>query len=70
MTDAPVKSNTLLRAVKVGEKLSFDGGRVVLTLQERTGRSACLRIQMHEDVVVDKPQGRTPLAIEKTRDSL
>ena len=49
-----------MRAVKVGEKLSFDGGRVVLTLQERTGRSACLRIQMRDDVVVDKPALNPP----------
>lgn len=53
MTDK--KSCTLLRSVGIGERLSFDGGRIVLTLQERTGRKACLRMSLHEDVVVDKP---------------
>lgn len=53
MTDK--KSCTLLRSVGIGERLSFDGGRIVLTLQERTGRKACLRMLLHEDVVVDKP---------------
>lgn len=60
MIEQKARSTTLMRAVRVGEKLSFDGGRVVLTLQERTGRSACLRIQMREDVVVDKPALNPP----------
>lgn len=67
MTELGNGSSTLMRSVKVGEKLSFDGGRVVLTLQERTGRSACLRIQMHEDVIVDKPPGLHPPCNQKIR---
>lgn len=49
------ETGVLLRHLKVGERLSFDGGRIVMTLQDRKGRQATLRISMRGDVVVDKP---------------
>ena len=47
---------TLLRRIAIGETLSFDGGRIVVTLQEKTGRRASLRLDLARDVVVDKPR--------------
>ena len=49
-------TNTLMRQVAVGESLSFDHGRIVLTLQEKSGRQAALKIRLQENVVVDKPR--------------
>lgn len=45
----------LIRQIKAGESLSFDGGRLVLTLRHRTGSSAELSMHLQDDVVVDKP---------------
>ena len=47
---------TLTRQVAVGESLSFDGGRIVLTVQEKSGRRSALKLTLAEDVVVDKPR--------------
>jgi hypothetical protein len=47
---------TLIRQVAVGESLSFDGGRIVLTVQEKSGRRSALKLTLAEDVVVDKPR--------------
>jgi hypothetical protein len=46
---------TLHRHIAIGETLSFDGGRIVVTMQNRSGRSASLRLDLHDDVRVDKP---------------
>ncbi len=46
----------LTRNMRVGETLSFDNGRIVLRLEERTGRSSArIRCELSEDVVVAKP---------------
>nr|WP_182312294.1 hypothetical protein [Comamonas testosteroni] len=45
----------LIRQIKAGESLSFDGGRVVVTLRQRTGQRAELSLHLEDDVVVDKP---------------
>ena len=50
------KTTTLFRMVRVGEQVSFDNGRVTVVLQEKSGRTARLRLDLHEDVVVDKPR--------------
>ncbi|MBH2008290.1 MAG: hypothetical protein I8H71_01185 [Xanthomonadaceae bacterium] len=65
--------STLHRHIAIGETLSFDDGRIVVTLQDRTGRSASLRLELADDVRVDKPSEawvhggrvRTPLANAK-----
>ena len=49
-------STTLIRQVAVGESISFDHGRIVLTVQEKSGRRSALRLTLAEDVVVDKPR--------------
>jgi hypothetical protein len=49
-------NTTLIRQIAIGEKLSFDGGRIVIVLQDKSGRRAALRLLLHEDVVVDKPR--------------
>ena len=49
-------TGTLIRQIAIREKLSFDGGRIVIVLQEKSGRRAALRLVLHEDVVVDKPR--------------
>ena len=46
----------LTRTVKVGETITFDDGRIVVTLLERTGRNASrIRFDLAHDVVVNKP---------------
>ncbi len=45
----------LIRQIKAGESLSFDGGRLVVTLRQRTGSRAELSLHLEDDVVVDKP---------------
>jgi hypothetical protein len=47
---------TLHRNIGIGDSLSFDGGRIIVTLQERTGRRAALRLVLAQDVQVDKPR--------------
>lgn len=64
-----MRLNTLIRNLKVGERLSFDQGRIVLGLDGNTPKTARLRLTLHEDVVVDKPrtaandeQDKSPIA--------
>lgn len=49
-------STSLTRQVAIGESLSFDGGRIVITVQEKSGRRAALKLVLAEDVIVDKPR--------------
>ena len=49
-------SSVLCRQLAVGESLSLDGGRVIVTLQEKSGRRAALKLTLKDDVVVDKPR--------------
>lgn len=42
--------------MKVGESISFDDGRIVIQLLDRTGRTASrVRIDLAPDVIVNKP---------------
>jgi hypothetical protein len=46
----------LTRTVKVGETITFDDGRIVIQLLERTGRNASrIRFDLAHDVIVNKP---------------
>jgi len=45
----------LTRNVREGETLSFDGGRITLTLVKRYGRSARLLLDMPAEVRIDRP---------------
>lgn len=46
----------LTRTVRVGEVITLDNGRIVITLLERTGRNASrIRFDLADDVVVNKP---------------
>lgn len=47
---------TLIRNLRVGDQLSLDGGRIKIGLEDKSGRSARLRLTLAEDVVVDKPR--------------
>lgn len=67
-------STNLIRNLRVGEPLSFDGGRIKVELEYRSGNAARLRLTLAEDVVVDKPRTAanddgavryTPLVIRK-----
>lgn len=46
--------SNLVRMLRVGDSLSFDGGRIVLSLEDKSGRTARLRLELHKDVVIDK----------------
>ncbi|WP_213956338.1 hypothetical protein [Variovorax sp. dw_954] len=50
------KLSTLIRNLRIGERLSFDNGRIVLGLDGNSPKTARLRLTLHEDVVVDKPR--------------
>ena len=46
----------LTRTVKAGETITFDDGRIIITVLERTGRNASrIRFDLASDVVVNKP---------------
>lgn len=46
----------LTRTMRVGETVTLDDGRIVITVLERTGRNASrLRFDLAPDVVVNKP---------------
>lgn len=47
--------HALCRQLLPGESISFDGGRLVITVQEKTGRRARLTFSMRQDVVIDRP---------------
>lgn len=49
-------STTLIRNLRVGDRLSFDSGRITLALEDKSGRGARLRLTLAKDVVVDKPR--------------
>jgi len=44
---------TIWIEIRVGESLSFDGGRVMLTLKEKSGQRARLHISAEKGVTVD-----------------
>ncbi len=52
----PQKMTILRRELEAGESLSFDDGRVVITMEEKSGRKARLKIQIHSAIAVDKPR--------------
>lgn len=54
----------LTRDLKVGECISFDNGRLTVSLREKSGKAARLRFEIAESVVVD----RQPLASAAMRD--
>lgn len=56
MIDVDDKPSVLQRVLRIGEGLSFDGGRIVMTLQERSGRQACIKLILRDGVIVDKPK--------------
>lgn len=52
-------TRSLIRNLKIGEKLTFDDGRIVIQMLERTGRSSTrVVITVKEDVVINKPDER------------
>lgn len=52
MTD---ERRALTRTVRVGETITFDDGRIVVTFLERSGRNARIRFDLAHDVIVNKP---------------
>lgn len=55
------EKRVLTRNMRVGETMTFDGGRIVVRLEERTGRSSArIRCEMSADVTVTKPGDVAP----------
>lgn len=52
--------NRLKRVISPGESIQFDGGRIVVRLEERTGRQAALYIEIDSDVKVSPPPFKGP----------
>lgn len=53
---------TLIRNLRVGDKLSFDEGRITIALEDKSGRAARLRLTLADDVGVDKPAQTDPVS--------
>ncbi|MEJ8821570.1 hypothetical protein WKW80_05910 [Variovorax humicola] len=62
--------STLIRNLRIGERLSFDNGRIVLGLDGNSPKTARLRLTLHEDVVVDKPRVATKAQAHWSRASV
>lgn len=45
----------LTRNLQEGESLSFDDGRIKVTMVRRSGRMARMQVDMADDVRLDKP---------------
>jgi hypothetical protein len=54
------QKTSLTRALRVGESFSFDNGRVVVTLEEKSGQVARLNFKMDPRIQVDKPPKKPP----------
>ena len=48
-------SANLIRQIAMGESLSFDQGRIRVTLQDKSGRRASLKLELAEDVTWTSP---------------
>lgn len=55
---------TLLMDIKVGQSLSIDGGRIVITLEEKSGQRAKLRF-VHEGVPIERVSPDAPAQTER-----
>lgn len=60
-------STNLIRNLRVGEPLSFDGGRIKVELEFRSGTAARLRLTLAEDVVFDKPTKSSSIRLDLAR---
>lgn len=49
--------------LRVGDALSIDSGRIVMTLKEKSGRSAKVSIDADKAVPVQKIRGMVPAAV-------
>jgi hypothetical protein len=48
-------ANTLVRELRYGEQISFENRRIVVRVEERSGKRVGLYVTLNENVVVDKP---------------
>lgn len=46
---------SLSRTLRVGDAISFDNGRIVVRLEDKSGRRARLNLLIDPDIKVDKP---------------
>lgn len=51
-----MRTTTLIKKLRSGERITFDQGRICVELEEKSGRNARLRFTLAADVVVDKPR--------------
>jgi len=56
---------TLKVDVKVGDTLTFDSGRVSVTVLEKSGQRARFEIRSAPDVVIDLPQHGSPAQLAR-----
>jgi hypothetical protein len=47
---------SLFLDLKIGQSLSIDGGRVVVTLEEKSGQRAKLKFVAEDEVQIQRPQ--------------
>lgn len=46
--------------LKVGDALRIDGGRILLTLREKSGKTARVSVDADKSIAVEKVKGMTP----------
>lgn len=63
----PMRS--LLMDVKVGQSLSIDGGRIVLTVEEKSGQRVKLRF-VHDGITVERVSQSMPAPRSGARQAL
>lgn len=49
------QKTSLTRTLRVGDELSFDNGRIVIKLEEQSGKRARLNLKLDPEIKVDKP---------------
>lgn len=49
------QKTSLSRTLRVGEAVSFDNGRIVVKLVDKSGRKAGLHLLIDPDIKVDRP---------------
>jgi hypothetical protein len=50
--------------LRVGDALSLDGGRIVITLKEKSGRAAKVNVDADATVTVAKIKSAAPAAVQ------
>lgn len=60
-----MKLNSLSVDLRVGERLVLDKGRIVLTLMQKSGQRARIRVEAESAVKIGLPQPNSPVSTDE-----